>query len=253
MATKIGPTRSADLRVPVVFTFPGQLIPGAREVSLLGPFNAWTPKVHRLSQAPHNTWTIRVPLPPGRIAYCYDVDGACWLDPEDQGRVPNDWGTEYSLREVSPGSRRPAPPTRHDLRSRPIRGGSQELALECSLGENQGARVVVVSGEVDLATISLLRDALSQAVEGRRSVIVDISRLQYIDSTGLSELLNHHRRAQTRNQHFVLAGPSRLLSKLLQITHLTEAIPMFPSVADALASCQRPPESDGAALANDRV
>jgi anti-sigma B factor antagonist len=187
------------------------------------------------------------------MAYCYNVDGTYWLDPKDHGRVSNDWGTEYSIREVSPGSPRPAPPTLRDLRARPIRGGSQELALECSLSETQGSTVVVVSGEVDLATISLLRDALSQAVEKRRSVILDISRLQYIDSTGLSELLSQHRRAQTQKQHFVLAGPSRLLSKLLQITHLSEAIPMYPSVATALASCRRPPESHGAALANDRV
>ncbi len=135
----------------------------------------------------------------------------------------------------------------------PIQGGAQELPLECALHENQGTTIVVLSGEVDLATISILRNALSRAVEKGRPVILEISRLQYIDSTGLSELLNQHRRAQTQQQHFVLAGPSRLLSKLLQITHLSEAIPLFPNVDAALASCLRPSESRNAALANDRV
>ncbi len=47
----------------------------------------------------------------------------------------------------------------------PIQGGAQELPLECSLHENQGTTIVVLSGEVDLATISILRNALSRAVE----------------------------------------------------------------------------------------
>jgi hypothetical protein len=33
------------------------------------------------------------------------VDGAMWLDPEDEGRLPNGWGSEYSLRHITPPRR----------------------------------------------------------------------------------------------------------------------------------------------------
>jgi len=42
---------------------------------------------------------------PGRIIYHFDVDGAYWLDPSDEGRVPNAWGTHYSVRDLGPPSR----------------------------------------------------------------------------------------------------------------------------------------------------
>jgi len=51
---------------------------------------------------------ITLYLPPGRTIYCFNVDGAYWLDPDDDGRVPNGWGSEYSVRHVG-ASGPPAP------------------------------------------------------------------------------------------------------------------------------------------------
>jgi hypothetical protein len=39
-------------------------------------------------------------FPPGRIVYGFDVDGIFWLDPSDEARLPNGWGSEYSIRFV---------------------------------------------------------------------------------------------------------------------------------------------------------
>lgn len=87
--------------VPVRFQFGSALAPSARWVALLGPFNGWSPEVHRLTRDPGGDWAITVYLPPGRIVYCFQVDGAHWLDPHDDGRLPNGWGSEYSVRYVA--------------------------------------------------------------------------------------------------------------------------------------------------------
>jgi len=50
-----------------------------------------------------NCWATTLYLPPGRVVYCFEVDGVCWLDPHDDARIPNGWGSEYSVRFV--GSR----------------------------------------------------------------------------------------------------------------------------------------------------
>jgi hypothetical protein len=34
------------------------------------------------------------------VVYLLDVDGECWLDPDDEERMPNSWGSEYSVRYV---------------------------------------------------------------------------------------------------------------------------------------------------------
>lgn len=86
--------------VPVIFRFPGTLVPRARQVAVVGPFNRWTPTVHLLTKTSDGDWTITIYLPPGPAIYQFSVDGAFWLDPHDEGRIPNGWGSEYSIRYI---------------------------------------------------------------------------------------------------------------------------------------------------------
>ena len=86
--------------IAVRFTFPQWLAPEARQVAVVSSFNGWDPRAHQLSKTHEGDWRITVFLPPGRIIYCFSVDGMPWLDPCDDERVPNGWGSEYSVRYV---------------------------------------------------------------------------------------------------------------------------------------------------------
>lgn len=88
--------------LPVTFRLPSTRVPTARQVSVIGSFNAWDPQVHRLRKSPEGDWVITIYLSSSRIVYCFDVDGIAWLDSTDDGRVPNGWGSEYSVRYVNP-------------------------------------------------------------------------------------------------------------------------------------------------------
>jgi len=85
----------------VTFRFPGSFAPGARRVAVVGPFNGWNPAIHQLVRAATGDWTITIYLPPGRVIYHFDADGTFWLDPHDDGRIRNAWGSEYSVRHVT--------------------------------------------------------------------------------------------------------------------------------------------------------
>ena len=86
--------------IPVDFIFPHVLAPTAQWVAVIGPFNGWDPLVHLLKKTQKGDWRITVYLPPGRIVYCFSIDGVPRLDPCDKGRVLNGWGREYSVRYV---------------------------------------------------------------------------------------------------------------------------------------------------------
>jgi len=86
--------------IPVVFRFPASLVPTARCASLIATFNGWDPRAHPMTKTSSGEWYTTVYLPPGRVLYCIWVDGTSWLDPHDEGRVPNGWGSEYSVRRV---------------------------------------------------------------------------------------------------------------------------------------------------------
>jgi 1,4-alpha-glucan branching enzyme len=86
--------------VPVTFRLPRVRVPGAWRVSVVGSFNGWDTDAHPLTRTPSGEWVTTVYLPPGRVLYSFWVDGMMWLDPNDEGRVPNAWGSEYSVRYV---------------------------------------------------------------------------------------------------------------------------------------------------------
>ncbi len=86
--------------VPVTFRFRCGIASRANQIAVLGSFNGWNPKTHLLTKTPEGDWVVKIDLPPGRAVYCFDVDGAYWLDPNDEGRIPNGWGSEYSVRYV---------------------------------------------------------------------------------------------------------------------------------------------------------
>jgi hypothetical protein len=68
---------------------------------VVGPFNGWDPTVHPLVRTTYGDWKITIYLPPGRVIYHFDVDGAAWLDPSDEERIRNAWGSEYSVRHIT--------------------------------------------------------------------------------------------------------------------------------------------------------
>ena len=67
---------------------------------MVGSFNGWNPAVHTMRRPHDDAWTITVYLSPGRAVYLFSADGVMWLDPEDEGRISNGWGSEYSVRQV---------------------------------------------------------------------------------------------------------------------------------------------------------
>jgi len=90
-------------------------------------------------------------------------------------------------------------------------------------------------GEVDLATVPILWSNLKAMLED------NLNGIQYIDSVGIQALLNAYRFFIRRGQRVVLAEPSPILHMLLlEISGLEKAIPVFASVAAALASLRSP-------------
>lgn len=84
----------------VTFKLDGRRIPRARSLALVGSFNRWDSAVHRLLLGADGWWTVSVVLAPGDYPYLFLVDGVPWNDPEDDGRVPNEWGGQFSVRVV---------------------------------------------------------------------------------------------------------------------------------------------------------
>jgi anti-sigma B factor antagonist len=88
------------------------------------------------------------------------------------------------------------------------------------------AVVVVVSGDLDAGTAALLRDRVRDVIEGQGnlSVILDVSDMTFIDSSGLSVLLEIHRWAHDRGGALVVHSPRPATARVFDIVGLNRIV-----------------------------
>lgn len=90
-----------------------------------------------------------------------------------------------------------------------------------------GAVVIRLRGELDVATSVELRRVLAQALEEKpRDLVFDLADLSFVDSTGIGVLVGACRRAEEANCSFVLRSPARSVLKALRLTGIDRLVPI---------------------------
>ncbi|QQQ78866.1 STAS domain-containing protein [Saccharothrix sp. 6-C] len=93
-----------------------------------------------------------------------------------------------------------------------------------------GWTVVAVSGELDADTVPVLSDRLE---ESTGNVVVDLSEVPFMDTTGLSLMLDWHRRLDGAGGEFRMASMQPSVHKLFRLTELTEVMHIHETVESA--------------------
>jgi anti-sigma B factor antagonist len=77
-----------------------------------------------------------------------------------------------------------------------------------------------LAGEIDAASSVALAAELDPLPTGHR-IVLDLAAVTFIDSSGLRVLIDAHRRAETEGRLLVIANPSPPVSRLFEISGLT--------------------------------
>ncbi|WP_067499717.1 STAS domain-containing protein [Actinoplanes sp. TFC3] len=104
------------------------------------------------------------------------------------------------------------------------------------IGNPDDSVIVTVRGNLDIDSAVVLDTTLNQVLDRPvPRVVVDLSGVEFCDSTGLSSFVIAHNRARSTGGWVRLASPSTWLRGLLETVGLAHALALYPSVADALA------------------
>lgn len=95
--------------------------------------------------------------------------------------------------------------------------------------------LITVEGEVDLATVDTLKMALEEAAGATgTSVIVDLTSVSYMDSSGFAALLEAARHMKAQSGALHLAGCNPNIARMMEITRLNTVFALHPTQKDAL-------------------
>jgi anti-sigma B factor antagonist len=103
-----------------------------------------------------------------------------------------------------------------------------------SVTQRASTAIVHVVGELDLATAPILASALYELEAPYERVVLDLSGLTFMDSTGLRLTVTEHQRSTADGFDLVVAGATGDVLKLLRLTGLDGKLPMAANLAAAL-------------------
>ncbi len=99
-----------------------------------------------------------------------------------------------------------------------------------------GLTLLQVEGVIKLGeSARFFADTLKRVLaEEGGHVLIDLSKINYIDSTGIGELVGYLGRFQEVKRKLILVEPSDHIRKLLRVAHLDELFPIYDLLKDAV-------------------
>ena len=100
--------------------------------------------------------------------------------------------------------------------------------------EQRGETLVLTArGEIDMASVSDLHDALETALGNGGEFWLDLSEVDFMDSTGLTALVGCHRAANDGHYRFRIICPAGPVWRAIEISGLHQVLPVYSSRAAA--------------------
>jgi anti-anti-sigma factor len=113
--------------------------------------------------------------------------------------------------------------------------------IQLSTQTRDAAVVVAVRGELDVVNSQQFDDYLADASAATDRVILDLSAVDFMDTSALAVVVSHWRRQVEAGGMFLLAGARYKYTKALWITGLADRLPLYDSVDDAVAAARPEP------------
>jgi len=107
--------------------------------------------------------------------------------------------------------------------------------------EDRGSALVArLAGEIDLQVADSLRTALDEAIgeRGSRNLVLNLSRVSLIDSSGLGVILGRYRRLLTGGGRVGLVGLAPTVKRVLELSGLLRIMREYASEGEALAGLE---------------
>ena len=108
--------------------------------------------------------------------------------------------------------------------------------MEYSVRTEGHFTVLMISGEVDLYYSPRAREQILKYLGDKNNLLVDLSGVEYIDSSGVASLVEGLQLAKSSQLEFGLIGVSHAAMQVLQLARLDKVFPIHATVDERLGS-----------------
>ena len=117
------------------------------------------------------------------------------------------------------------------------------MSLDVTTEARDGITLVVLSGELDIYTVSTFRTDLETVDPATSSLVLDLSDVTLLDSSGLGALVSLLNRARAGDGQLGLICPQRRIRRVFEITGLRKAFVFGDDLDAVVAGLAQGPEA----------
>jgi anti-sigma B factor antagonist len=123
-------------------------------------------------------------------------------------------------------------------RSRQRLDYQRRTSVQISARHSDSTTIFDISGDIDLANSPEVRKALLREVREKRTprVVMNLSKVRYIDSSGVASLVEGLKASRDLNLRFILFGLSASAREVLQLSRLLKIFEVYDDEDQALSS-----------------
>ena len=122
------------------------------------------------------------------------------------------------------------------------------MSLDVTTEARDGITLVVLSGELDIYTVSTFRTDLETVDPATSSLVLDLSDVTLLDSSGLGALVSLLNRARAGDGQLGLICPQRRIRRVFEITGLRKAFVFGDDLDAVVAGLAQGPEAGATTL-----
>lgn len=100
--------------------------------------------------------------------------------------------------------------------------------------KKSGFNIVCLSGDVDLSCSPAARKIILDNLQKKENMLVDLSAVDYIDSSGIASLVEGYQVSKGLGLDFALIGVSEAAMNVIRLARLDQVFPVFNSIDDKL-------------------
>lgn len=104
--------------------------------------------------------------------------------------------------------------------------------MECQTKQEGEFTIIMLEGDVDLHYSPAARKSILDSLNQNNPVLVDLSGVSYIDSSGIASLVEGFQLARIRNLKFGLVGVSDAATQVLKLARLDKVFPIKDTVQE---------------------
>ena len=111
------------------------------------------------------------------------------------------------------------------------------MSLDIRESAREGVIVLTMKGRLAVGESNALREKVNAvSAAGTQNIVLDLSQLDYIDSTGIGELVGYLGKFTTQNRKLILVNPSERIMKLLKLAKLDTVFKIYSTEEEAIAA-----------------